>query len=79
MNLNDIKCELIQTKNMYTLTVHMDNDKIYSNIATLENLRLILWVAFCYQIHHQQSLKRQAVSPAGWREHSNVHHWAATI
>lgn len=34
MNLNDDKCELIQTKNMYILAVHRYNDRIYSNIAT---------------------------------------------
>lgn len=33
MNLNDEKCELTQTKNMHTLTVHIYNDRIYSNIA----------------------------------------------
>lgn len=34
MNLNDEKCELIQTKNMRTLTVHKYNDRLYSNIST---------------------------------------------
>lgn len=78
INLNGGKCEVIHTqKNRHTLTIHIYNDRIYSNIATQKNFLQVLWIAlYHHHVNCQQQLKRQTVSLAGQREHNNIYHWA---
>lgn len=65
--MKDEKCELIQTKNMYTLTVHMCNDRIYSNRCHMEKIKLFL-VDSPLLSHPSSAMVQKVSSITSWLE-----------